>query len=158
MAPWWVTMQGWGVGLALLVAGYAWHDALRGRLPRAGRAALAATLAAAAIVAFRNDPVEHLAFAFAAAPALGWALRLPRADERALPLALDVGAGLAYAALATVVAYAWSEALVAWGFVVAASLVAARVLLLDPWLAWRASRAPAAPRADDVPADSTTVK
>lgn len=141
-----MSLQGWAVALVLALAGYAWHDRLGGRFPRAGRWALLGLLAAGLVLALLNADVEFAAFAFAAAPALGWSLR--RGHARPFALRLDVPAGLAYVALATGVAAAWSPAFVAWGFVVGASLVALRVAVVDPLLAWRARRA--APQGDSI--------
>lgn len=154
-----MTTQGWAAALALAILGYAWHDALGGRFPRAGRWALLALLAAAGLVAFLNPEVEHLAFAFGAAPALGWALRLPRPADGApaARAALDAGLGLAYAGLVALAAFAWSFETMAWGFVVGAVLVVARVVLVEPFLAARAARRPP-DAADDAPAPPTTVK
>lgn len=150
-----MTMQAWALGLALVVAGYGWHDALRGRFPLAARVALASLLALGALVALLNPHVQPLAWAYGAAPALGWGLRLRRRDDAppARP-ALDAGLGVAYAALVTLAASAWSFAFVAWCFVLGAILVALRIVALDPLLARRDARE----AADDAAPPPTTVK
>lgn len=150
-----MSMQAWALGLALVVAGYAWHDALRARFPWAARAALASLLALGGLVALLNLEVQPLAWAYGAAPALGWSLRLPRADD-APParILLDAGLGVAYAGLVALVGLAWSFPFVAWCFVAGAALVALRVMVVDPLLARRAARM----AADGETAPPTTVK
>lgn len=143
-----MSLQGWAVGVVLLVAGYAWHDALRGRFPGAGRWALAALLLVALVCAATNAPLEYGALGYAATLALGWSLRLPRKGEKRVPLLEDMGVAL-FAVLASVlVAATWSPGLVAWGFVVGASLVALRIAVVDPLLAWRSRRRGALPDAE----------
>ncbi|MHB8603797.1 MAG: hypothetical protein ACYDCK_00975 [Thermoplasmatota archaeon] len=139
-APWWIAAQGLTVGIVIAIAGYAWHDALKGRLPAAPRFALAALAVSAVGLAVMNARAEFIVFAVAAALALGWSLRLPRARERPVQPFLDVGLGLAFAAGATALALAWSGALRDGVFVGVAVLVAVRIVVVDPFIAWRERR------------------
>lgn len=133
-------IQAWSVGLVLVLAGYAWHDALRGRFPWAGPTALAGLITFGLVALLLNLPVVHLVLVFAAAPAIGWTLRWQKDGlERTALLPLDVCAGVFYSALAAAVALSWTLSFMIWSFAVLAVLVALRITLVDPLLAWWAA-------------------
>lgn len=121
----------------LLLAGYAGHDALRGRFPTAPKFVVPVLSATALACAILNLRIEYLVVAFAAAFALGWGLRLPAVGEAPARAKWDVGAGLAFVTGVVAIAFAWSEALLSRVFLAALLLVALRVAVIDPILALR---------------------